>query len=480
MTSTLLRKRVEAELARRELAKRNLYDFFQQSFNVLEPQTKLDLNWHLELMCEYLMQVSEGKVKKLLINVAPRSLKSYIVSVAFPCWEWLKNPSLHYLCMSYSSPLANDHNDLRRTLINSEWYQALCGGMRLSNTKNRITEFKNEHQGQMVARGLEGSITGGGGQRLIFDDPNNPEQVESDSIRESTLSKFRDYSIGRKNDPKRTAVIVVQQRTHTEDVSGYILRELKDYIHVCLPTEAEENETIKFPISGKNIKRKVGELLHPTRMGPAEVAEAKETLRTYFYAGRHQQRPVPKEGGLIKLPWFNRYSTPPANPTTIIQSWDTAAKAKELNAPWVCGTWYCYQNNYYLIDVFRKQMLYPDGKRMAKSLAQKYQPHAIVIEDKSTGQALIPDLRGDLGFDYNVIAFEPEVDKETRMSTESPTIEAGRVFLPESAPWLADFELEVSTFPLSATKDQVDMLSQFLAYMRKRRGEHWLSIYSMR
>lgn len=125
------------ELARRELARRNLFDFFQQGWKVLEPQTPLYVNWHQELTCEYLQQITAGQIKCLLINVAPRSLKSKIISVFFTCWEWLKYPSLHYLCMSYSSSLANDHNDERRTLIQSPWYQVLPGGMRLSNTKNR-------------------------------------------------------------------------------------------------------------------------------------------------------------------------------------------------------------------------------------------------------------------------------------------------------------------------------------------------------
>lgn len=468
------------EQARRELARRYLFDFFQQGWRVLEPQTPLYLNWHQELICEYLMQVSGGQIKYLLINVAPRSLKSKIISVFFPCWEWLKYPSLHYLCMSYSSSLANDHNDERRALIQSSWYQALSGGMRLSNTKNRITEFKNDKQGQMVARGLEGSVTGGGGNRLIFDDPNNPDQVESDSVRKSTLTKFKDYSIGRRNDPKNTAVVVVQQRTHTEDVSGYILKDLSKYVHVCLPTEAEEQQRVVFPLSSKYVDRAPGGLLHPERFGPEEVEEAKTTLGSYMYAGRHQQRPVPREGGMIQLKWFRRYAVPPTNYIQIIQSWDTAAKAKELNAPWVCGTWLEFDSNFYLLDVFRKQMLYPDGKRMAKSLAQKYQPNVILIEDKSTGQALIPELKDNPEFGYSIIAVEPCGDKETRMSTESAAIEAGRVLLPYSAPWLVDFEQEAGTFPLSATMDQVDMMSQFLRYMRERSAGNWLSVYSMR
>lgn len=465
--------------AKLELAKRDLFEFFKQSWRVLEPQTELQLNWHMELLCEYLVAVQKGDIKYLLINIAPRSLKSRIVSVAFPCWEWLHAPHLHYLCMSYSSSLANDHNDDRRSLIRSPWYQALSGGMKLSNSKNRITEFKNNHLGQMVARGLEASVTGSGGMRLVFDDPNQPDTVESELVRTSTLKKFKDYSIGRRNDPKKAAVIVVQQRTHVDDVSGYILKDLPEYTHLSLPTEAEKHEQIIFPISGRIVTRSPGELLHPERFDADEVERAKKTLGSYLYAGRHQQRPVPLEGGMIQLRWFNRFSTPPLNYNRCIQSWDCAASASSLSSYWVCTTWLEFEHNYYLVDMLRKQMLYPEGKRMLISLAEQYSPTAILIEKKSTGEALIPELRYYPDFSYSIISIEPERDKITRMSIETPVIEGGRIWLPQSAPWLVDFETEVGTFPLSGTMDICDSLSQALKYFREQATEHWLSVYRM-
>lgn len=452
----------------------DLLTFFKQAWDVLEPGRELSLNWHQELICEYLELVASGEIRRLLINVAPRSLKSRLVTVAFPCWLWLQHKSDRYMFLSYASSLANDHSDDRRKIIQSDWYQNLSGGLLLSSSKNRISEFENGSSGLMVARGLDGSVTGGGGDGIIFDDPNNPEKVESTNIREGTLRKFKDYSVTRRDNPAGTFVVVVQQRTHDQDVSGYILKELPDYVHLCLPTEAEDDITITFPKSGKQIIRRKGDLLHPERFGREEVEEAQLTLGNLTYAGRHQQRPVPLEGGIIQHSWFRRYSTPPVNFEQIVMSWDTASKASELNCPWCCTVWGILIGNYYLLYVFTKRQEYPEGKRTAGNLMLQWQPNVVLIEDKSTGQSLIQELRlngvtdslGNKHY-FNIIPILPCNDKLTRMSVESPAIESGRVWLPENAPWLPEYELTMTKFPLSAISDPVDSTSQALHWLRE-------------
>ena len=172
-------------------------------------------------------------------------------------------------------------------------------------------------------------------------------------------------------------------------------------------------------------------------------------------------------GSIVKLAWFQRYTVRPANPTRIIQSWDTASKGKEISDPSVCTTWLEYGNNFYLIDVFRDRIPYPVLKRKVMALAYRDSPNAILIEDKSSGQSLIDDLRED-GFPYNIIPITPVADKVTRMSTASLTIEAKRVFIPSVAPWSADYESEISSFPASKEDDQVDSTSQFLNWMREQ------------
>lgn len=443
----------------------SLLDFFIQAWPVLEPKRELSVSWHLEYICELLEEVSSGRIKKLLINIAPRHLKSRVVSVAWPCWQWLFKPHLRLLCLSYSSFLANDHNDERRSLIKSPWYQELSGGMPLSGSKDRIAEFSNLSKGIMLARGFDGSVTGSGGDGIIVDDPNNPIKSESEAVRESTLKKFQDYSITRKDSPQDTWVVVVQQRVHERDVSGLILKNFSDYTLAILPTEAESRTEIVFPRSNRTLIREPGDLLHPERFGRPELEEAKRTLGSFLFASRHQQRPVPAGGGRIKLSWFRRYTVPPSDWRRIVQSWDTAQKAGALNDPWVCATWGEWEGKFYLLEVFRRRMEFPEGLSTIASLAQKWKPAAILIEDKSSGASCLQQLRYR-NFPYSLIGISPTADKTTRMDTETPAIESGRVFLPESADWLPDYEAEIALFPSGSHDDQVDATSQFLAWAR--------------
>ncbi|MGL4623256.1 MAG: hypothetical protein ACRCZS_30110, partial [Chroococcidiopsis sp.] len=187
----------------------SLWEFFLKAWEILEPATPLAVNWHEELIIEHLELVDEGVIKKLLINIAPRHLKSIICSVIYPCWQWLRRPELRSIYLSYSSSLANDLSDLRRSLIQSDWYQSIAPDIKLSNSKNRVSEFANNYTGLQIARGLEGAVTGSGGTSQIWDDANNPEKVESEVIRDRALKNYRDFSVTRRNDPKNTAIIVV-------------------------------------------------------------------------------------------------------------------------------------------------------------------------------------------------------------------------------------------------------------------------------
>ena len=404
--------------------------------------------------------------KKLLVNLPPRFTKSTLITVVWPCWEWLSMPWIPWMCLSYDSGLANDHNDDRRKIVSSEWYQALAGTMALSRSKNRLSEFENSDRGIMLSRGLNAGVTGHGSIRQIYDDPNDPQNVETASVRETTLKRFKDYSLTRRNNPAMSATVVVQQRTHFLDVSGHIVENMPDYFHLCLPMEAETDEVIVFPLSGKVVYRAFGDILDPDRFSPDIIAELKAD--SYLWAGRYQQRPAPLEGGMIKQEWIKRYNVLPAMPQRIVLSLDTAGKAKEINDPWCWQVWYVKDDLYYLAHVLTKRCEYPEGKRLTKNLLAQWQPTQTLIEDKSTGIAMIPELRNDEDYrQYNVIAIEPCGDKITRMSIETGAIEAGRVFFPEQALWLADYETVMFSFPNSAIFDPVDATSQFLAWVKR-------------
>ena len=174
------------------------------------------------------------------------------------------------------------------------------------------------------------------------------------------------------------------------------------------------------------------------------------------------------EGGIIKSAWFHRYTTAPEYRQMRTQSWDTAYKAKEHNDPSVCTTWDTNKTGHYLRDQYRERMPYPDLKRAVRQAAEKWQPDAILIEDKASGQSLIQELRSETRLP--IVAVEPEGDKVTRAIATSAMWEAGIVHLPESAPWLLDFEIELTTFPQAPHDDRVDSTTQFLNWAKHRTG----------
>lgn len=170
------------------------------------------------------------------------------------------------------------------------------------------------------------------------------------------------------------------------------------------------------------------------------------------------------EGNVIKLEWFGRFDGEPTNVVAVVQSWDTGIKPNEVNDPSVCTTWHVTRTGAYLMDVFRERLTFPALRKKAKELAALWKPGHILIEDKGSGQSLIQDLREDT--DLPVIPIEPEGDKVTRMIGATGPIEAGKVYLPNKAPWLQAYEGELSIFPLAPHDDQVDSTSQFINWNR--------------
>jgi predicted phage terminase large subunit-like protein len=196
---------------------------------------------------------------------------------------------------------------------------------------------------------------------------------------------------------------------------------------------------------------------------------ARHKMGSFAFEAQYQQCPVPEGGNLIKWNWFQTYETvpPPMRALDrIVQSWDTA-KSTNLNADWsVCTTWAVRENAYYLIDVYRDRLVFPSLKRAATDLKGRYKAHDVLIEDADSGTSLIQQLQREGPF--RPITIKPKGSKPERMAAQSAVIEAGKVFIPNSAPWIDVFRLELMAFPSGKHDDQVDSLSQFLNWVENR------------
>jgi predicted phage terminase large subunit-like protein len=443
--------------------------FIHRTYQTIVPAQKFHPNWHIEAMAWHLQQCFEGNIKRLLITIPPRSLKSISASVAYPAWVLGREPATRIVCASYSENLASKHAQDCRAVMESDWFKRVFPYTRISPAKNTELNYVTTRQGFRYSTSVGGTLTGRGGNILIIDDPLKPEDALSDSKRSAVNEWFDRTLYSRLDDKCQGVIIVVMQRLHLEDLAGHITAQ-EDWVHLNLPAIAECNEQIAIGPNQTHYRR-AGELLHPERE-PIEVLErAKPVLGSFNFSAQYQQRPLPLEGEIVHWDWFETYNAlPPAQPDDeIVQSWDTAYKAEELSDYSVCTTWRVRGKHYYLVDVFREKLLYPDLKKKVIDHARAYQADVVIVENKSSGMALIDDLRRS-GEIATLVAFDPESDKVTRMATQSAKVEGGQVHLPASAPWLDEFRAELLQFPKGRYDDQVDSLSQFLAWIAKRGG----------
>jgi predicted phage terminase large subunit-like protein len=458
----------------RTLAEKSFADFAQQAWHVPEPRTPYLHNWHIDLIAEQLEAVAAGEETRLIINVPPRSGKSLVATIFFPCWLWTRNPGERFMFASYSAALSTQHSVSRRTLIQSPWYSGFWGNIvKLADDSNLKTEFANTQRGHMIATSVGGSATGRGGRMLIVDDLMNPSQANSDLERKAALRWFDEVFSTRLDDKRHGAMIVIEQRTHEADLTGHLLKQ-GDWKHVSLAAIATRKTILVFPRSRKEVVREEGAILWPAREGRAELDAVKIRLGSFGYETQYQQSPVSREGNLIKDEWlsetYQQGATPPRFDSTVL-SLDTAFKTGNLNdysAAVSLGVLRRardgYPPGYYLLDAWRGRVTFAELKRRVIQLQQKWNAGVVLIEDAASGQSLIQELRA--GTILPVKAIKPDSDKFSRVAAVCPILEARNLILPREAWWRADLIAELLSFPAGAFDDWVDALAQALNYLR--------------
>jgi len=458
---TLHSQAVADALIRQELPR-----FIHKSFlEVSRGDTYFD-NWHIHAIAHKLRQVEDKKIKRLIINVPPRHLKSICVSVAFPAWLLGRDPTRRIICASYSQELSKKHALDCRTILQSSWFQRLFPKCRPHSSRNTDQEIMTTQMGMRLATSVEGSLTGRGGNYLIIDDPIKPSEVMSSTTRANVIDWYNNTAYTRLNNKNEDAIIIVMQRLHIDDLVGYLLDQQNGMWDVLsIPAVAEQDEEIE---AGNEtiICRLKGNIIDDRRENETSLSEAKLTLGSQSYSAQYQQRPVPAGGNIIKIEWFSRYSTPPQRNELdyIVQSWDTANKAAELNDHSACTTWGIKEDRFYLLDVARVKLEFPDLKRRVIEEVKKHSPHAVFIEDAGSGTQLCQILEAEKLL--HPLSAKPQHDKITRATGQTPIIEAGRVYLPNQAPWLLGFINEVAAFPAGRHDDQVDSMINFLRWRK--------------
>lgn len=456
----------------------NLSEFFKAAWKVIEPGRPLLWSWHYELLCEYLSLIAQKKLRRLIINVPPRTAKSNLVTKCFPVWMWLQNPTVSFLFASYSNSLSTDHSVERRNLIQSPWYQSLWSDRyQLAGDRNLTTQYSNTKTGQMISTSTGSGAEGRGGDIAILDDPMSSQQALSDVERLAANKWISNTLKQRLNDPSTASIIVIMQRLHELDTTGFVEQEDPGvWTKLEIPLEAEKKEHWVFPISGRVKDREIGEVLQPERFTP-EIVEEKKRNRLVF-AGQYQQHPAPLEGNLVKRSEVKYFGgRDPLTGATDEQiphlfdrkllSVDCAFKdTKTSNYVAIAVIGVKGRKRYILdmvnahLDVMATEMAIK-SKRDQYSNANSYIA-AILIEDKANGPAVIQRLKQSI---TGVIEIEPEGGKIARFFAVAPEWQAGDWYVDRNGSWTEGFVQQLTMFPMAANDDMVDAVSQAGIYL---------------
>ncbi len=450
----------------------SFFRFFRDAWHVLEQSKPLVVNWHMEYLCGELeiilhrVKNMEPREHDLIINVPPASTKSTIITITFPVWCWIHEPSLRILSMSHDASLANTHATRSRDLINSEWYQNLFGHLfQLKIDENRISEYATDKGGMRVAFGVGRAPTGKHGDIIICDDPIDPIKVISDE-QTKKVNKWWDRSvINRMTDADVSTKIIVMQRLSKQDLTGHCLKNNPEaYRHICLP--ATDSPKVK-PFALRKEYRKRDGLLSPKRLSRSALEKFRKGMGSIGYAGQYDQNPIAEGGNLIKEGWVKEFTMEQlairANDfdTRIVWNFfiDGAYTQDVLNAPTAIlvaagvGGW-CFVRH-----AERQWMELPELIKHIPKVCKEHgycEQSYIYVEPKASGLSIIQML--ERYTTLNVLADKPPREgKVERTKGNLPFIEAGHLQVLKGGQWVTMYLGELEAFPFSEYMDLTDV-----------------------
>jgi predicted phage terminase large subunit-like protein len=475
--SRLLRepRQTEIETALDEICRRDFGAFSQRFFPSLNGGKELMWNWHVEALIFRLEQVRLGRSTRLMENLPPGYLKSELTSVLWVAFVLGNDPTKRIIVISHGSELAVALANLFRMIVNSTEYKRLFPRMRVSRTKNTEYEVATTAGGFRLATTIDGAITGRHADIIIIDDPLKAADAASKNKRDHVNEIYSNTIVTRLNDKRTGAIIIAMQRLHVDDLCGYVLKGPEPWDCSIFPAIAADAQDIQIG-EQRCYRRQQGEVLHAEWESLEDLKRQRAQMGSDYWAAQYQQQPIPPGGALIKREKIRRFAgvLTPVPGSYVLQSWDTALRTDEKNSYSVCITFLVHEGNYYVVNVFRDRLEFPELRAKAEDLARRFKPARIVVEDSAFGQALVDELKK---MRFPAIHFRPEGSKVARMSIQALKIDQGLLWLPEHDPkqaaWLDDFEVELFTFPNAAHDDQVDALSQALAQPPQQGHTMW-------
>lgn len=467
-------KASKAEVA--AAARKDFKAFVRFAFNLTHPDIDFHDNFHIDALCHEMEQIRTGKEKRLSINLPPRTLKSFIVSVAFPAFMLGHDPARKFIVVSHNEALAEEHSGQFRKLVSHSAFKTVFPTLNPPPTKDTQRVYVTNKNGGRRAVTTQTGVTGLGADFLIFDDPISADDAANQNRCEKVKNWITKSAMSRLNNAATGVAILVMQRLSIWDPHAAVAQ-ASNWRTLSLPAITDKTRSITTgPIS--KYTWKTGELLHPTRLPHAYLDEQRTLMGEAAFKAQFLQAPVPGGGGLIDVGKFKLFNKlPKRRPDTVMVSIDPAAGGTYAKSYSVILVFYIFDGHLFLVGRWRRRVEFPKLKTTTLQLIEKYKPDELVIEYASNGPPLASEVdehlkalrRTDTTIATKLQLFKPTMSKEARWDEASLLVAQGRLHLypAEENDWVQSLIDECRAFPEGANDDQVDALSQALiAYHR--------------
>jgi len=465
------------------ICRQNFGSFAKKAFNIIEPGTVFEWGWHLDCIAEHLQAQYEGdaEVRKLIINIPPRCLKSVLVAQLYPAWVLGNAPSHQFIGASYAHTLAERNVIKCRQIVRSDWFVDTFINTKIAQSQQDY--FTTTQSGQYKGSGIGGTITGFGCGTLIIDDPISPKEAGSDTIRLTAISEIRSTLFSRFNKFAEGKLIMIMQRLHEQDPTGDLLKD-GGYYHLKLPAE-NKSKTISYSRCAKTWTMETGQLLTP-RLKREDLDELCLNLTEYNYVGQYLQDPVPLGGGEFKEAWLQTYfqgSIKPREMNVVILM--DQAGGEELNKKKKkLSDWTVYaviglasDNNYYLLDMIRDRLNATERVDTMFMLHRKWnalcgKPPKVGVEQigMMTDAHYIREKQKQEAYHFSITELGGTQIKEERIRWLVPVMQQHRFYIPPTLAYvdsqdrkfdlIVELKGEMASFPKARWDDILDTLSR--------------------
>ena len=450
---------LELETAR-EVLKADFSEFVKDLWSHFVPEKLVWAN-HMDVLCQEMQAVGERilrwdedeKNDDLIINVPPGTSKTSIVNLLFPAWLWTRNPSLRFMCISYSHMLSQALSAKARDILKTERYQQLFPNVKIRRDSDSKTLFKLTGGGERFTTSTGSTATGLHAHLILIDDPINSAEVQTPNLMNAVNDWLSSYLSTRKVCKARTATVMIMQRLSVNDPTAYLIERSSHIRHVCLP--AELTSDVK-PVEYRKIYR--DGLLDPTRMSEKILEKQKDRMGEMQYAGQFLQKPVARGGNLFKI---DKLITLSINPHTIkkeIRGWDKASTInKHADYTASCKMGKLANGQYIILDVMRGKWEIHERELTIRKTADIDNASVEIVIEKPAGEGGLQSAQNTVAnlAGYKVNMVYPSGSKTDRAERFATQVNAGNVFMLK-ADWNTMFLDELGAFPNGKHDDMVD------------------------